>query len=209
MATKLRKTADRALQSPRVIVCEGADEFDVLCWVRTQKRGLTESDVELIDAKGRANLKTMLDDLRSLSGGSDVKLVAVVLDAEERSAADQSLLDDLQTVAQTRGFVLSVHVLPDNDTPGALETLVRKHADRAAPSASCANAWEACMAATAVHRTTAQKDKAWGHVWLAGQGAFHSRLGHAMANNADVRESLPLVIQRFEAVLDEVLNANL
>ncbi|MFW2355977.1 DUF3226 domain-containing protein [Hydrogenophaga sp.] len=208
MASQSPKIADRPLQSPRVIVCEGSDEYDVLNWIR-QRRKLTEEAVELINAEGRTKLKTVLDDLRFQSGGSAVKLVGVVLDAEEKSAADKALLDGLSSVAQAHGFGLSVHVLPDSDSAGALETLVRRHADVQTPAVACANAWELCTAENAEHRTTAQKDKAWSHVWLAGQGAFYSRLGFALANNADVRGRVPAFIEHFEKLLDQVLNTPL
>ncbi len=208
MASKSPKIADRPLQSPRVIVCEGSDEYDVLNWIRKHRK-LTEDVVELINAEGRTKLKTVLDDLRFQSGGSAVKLVGVVLDAEEKSPADRALLEGLSTVAQARGFELSVHVLPDRDSAGALETLVRRHAVVETPAVACANAWEACTAANAEHRTTAQKDKAWGHVWLAGQGEFYSRLGFALANNADVRARVPAVIEHLEKLLDQVLNTPL
>lgn len=205
MTPKLLKTADRALQASRVIVCEGRDEFDILGWVRAQ-RGLSEDDVEILDAKGRANLPTLLGDLRYLSGGSGVELVAVVLDAEERSEKDQALLQRLSVIALDQGFSYLTHVLPNADSAGALETLVRMHADADAPASTCADAWEACLAPAVAARTKAQQDKAWGHVWLAGQGAFHSRLGHALANNADVRDRLPAVIQHFDSLLDQVLS---
>lgn len=208
MTSKLLKTADRPLQAPRVIVCEGRDEFDVLCWIRS-RRGLTEDEVEILDAKGRANLSTLLGDLRYLSGGSDVEVVAVVLDAEERSEADHSLLVRLAAIAQDQGFDYQAHVLPSPDSAGALETLVRMHADADAPASTCADAWENCLTPTVKVRTKAQQDKAWGHVWLAGQGAFHSRLGHALVNNADVRERLPAIIQHFEILLDQVLSTPL
>lgn len=205
MASKLTKIADRPLQSPRVLLCEGSDEYDVLRWIRDQ-RGLTEADVELVDAKGRANLKTVLDDLRSFAGGSGVKHVGVVLDAEEKSAGDNALQDGLNVVAEAHGFDVSLHVLPDGGSAGAFETLVRRHAGLDTPAVACANAWELCTADRAEHRTTAQKDKAWGHVWLAGQGEFYSRLGFALANNADVRDRVPAVIEHFEKLLDQVLN---
>lgn len=208
MASQSPKIADRPLQSPRVIVCEGSDEYDVLNWIR-QQRKLTEGVVELINADGRTRLKTVLDDLRFQSGGSAVKLVGVVLDAEEKSAADRALLEGLEAVAEARGFDLSVHVLPDRDSAGALETLVRRHADQDTPAVGCANAWELCAAENAEHRTTAQKDKAWGHVWLAGQGEFYSRLGFALAKSAVVRGRAPAVIKHFENLLDQVLNTPL
>lgn len=204
MASKLRKTSDRPLQSARVIICEGSDEFDILGWIRAQ-RGLSEDDIEILDAKGRSNLSTLLGDLRYLSGGSDVELVVVVLDAEERSGADQALLQRLGAIAQDQGFGYLPHVLPNPESAGALETLVRMHVDADAPASTCADAWEACLSPAVAARTKAQQDKAWGHVWLAGQGAFHSRLGHALANNAGVRDRLPAVIQHFEKLLDHVL----
>lgn len=208
MTSKSPKIADRPLQSPRVILCEGSDEYDVLNWIRDQ-RGLAETDVELVDAKGRTNLKTVLDDLRSFAGGSGVKNVGVVLDAEEKSAGDNALQDGLHAVAEARGFDMSLHVLPDGESAGAFETLVRRHTDVDALAVACANAWELCTAANAEHRTTAQKDKAWSHVWLAGQGEFYSRLGFALTKNADVRDRVPAVIEHFETLLDEVLNTPL
>jgi len=208
MAARLLKTADRPLQSARVIVCEGADEFDVLTWIRT-RRQMSESDFELIDANGRTNLTTVLGDLRYQSGGSGVKLVAVVLDAEERAPADLDLHEGLQAIAQDNSFLLALHVLPDSNSSGALETLVRRHVDVDAPAVSCADAWEACLAPTAADWTTAQKDKAWGHVWLAGQKAFYSRHGVALTRNSEVREHLSGVVQHFERVIDKVLNTAL
>lgn len=205
MPAKLPKTSDRPLQSPRVIVCEGRDEFDILGWIRAKRR-LSEDDFEILDAKGRTKLPTLLGDLRYLSGGSRVELVAVVLDAEERSPSDQALIQRLGEIAQMQGFQYFLHVLPDADSPGALETLVRSCVDTGNSAASCADAWENCLTPSLEKRTKAQRDKAWGHVWLAGQGAFHSRLGHALANNADVRNRLPDVIQHFEHLLDRVLN---
>ena len=208
MASKLTKISDRPIQSPRVVVCEGTDEFDILKWIRKQQ-GLSENDVEILDAKGRANLPGLVDDLRSSSGGSGIKLVAVVLDAEERSASDQALIQHLVELAQKHGFLHVVHVLPDTDSSGALETLVRRCVDMSNSAATCADAWEACLTPSNEKRTKAQRDKAWGHVWLAGQGAFHSRVGHALANNADVRNLLPDVIRHFECLLDRVLKTPL
>jgi hypothetical protein len=205
MSSKLQKTADRPLQSPRVIVCEGRDEFEILGWIR-ERRGLGEGDVEILDAKGRTNLPILLGDLRFLSGGSDVKLVAVVLDAEELGASDQALLQELATIAQDHLFDYLTRVLPDPDSVGALETLVRRHVSAGDVASGCADAWESCLATTSTSWTAAQKDKAWSHVWLAGQKAFYSRFGIALTQNLDVRERMSGVVQHFEALLDEVLN---
>jgi hypothetical protein len=208
MGTKLAKTADRPLQARSIIVCEGADEYDILFWLRAQ-RGLCEFDVEIMNAQGRNNLKTLVGDLRFMSGGSALELVAVVMDAEEQNQSDQLLLESLKATAQTQNFKVLIEILPDATTSGSLETLVRRHADASAPAFSCADKWELCIQSSPERSTRAQIDKAWGHVWLAGQGAFHSRLGHALANNAGIRKQLPSVLQHFDALLDEVMRSSL
>ena len=208
MVLRLRKIADRPLQSPRVIICEGADEFGIFSWLRSE-RGLGEDRIELIDAKGRTNLATTLDDLRFQSGGTEVQLVAIVLDAEERRPSDLALLTELDDVAKQRGFKHLVFLLPDEDTQGSLETLVRRSADPAEAAAICAESWAECLSIESDTRTQAQKDKAWGHVWLAGQGEIFSRLGFALVKSASVRNSLPDVVGKFNKILDEALTTSL
>lgn len=208
MGTRLAKIADRPLQSRRIIVCEGADEYDILSWLRS-KRELDESDVEIMNAQGRNNLNPLLGDVRFMSGGSDLALVAVVMDAEEQSRQDKLLMESLMAIAQEQQFQVLIHILPDESTAGSLETLIRRHADSNALASSCADKWEACIQSSQERVTRAQADKAWGHVWLASQGAFHSRLGHALANNAEIRKQLPSVLEHFGDLLDEVLRAPL
>lgn len=208
MGTRLAKIADRPLQSRRIIICEGADEYDILFWLRS-KRELGESDVEIMNAQGRNNLNPLLGDVRFMSGGSDLELVAVVLDAEEQSSKDKSLVDNLKATAQAQQIQFLIKILPDAITPGSLETLVRRHADGNVHASNCADKWEACIQSSQEWVTRAQADKAWGHVWLASQGAFHSRIGHALANNAEIRKQLPSVLEHFDALLEEVLRAPL
>lgn len=208
MGTKFSKTVNRPLQSRRIIICEGADEYDILSWLRS-RRGLGESDVEIMNAQGRNNLNPLLGDLRFMSGGSDLELVAVVMDAEEQSRQDTLLKESLMAIAQEQRFQVLIHILPDESSAGSLETLIRRHADASALAFSCADKWEACIQSSQERGTRAQADKAWGHVWLVSQGAFHSRLGHALANNEQIRRQLPAVLQHFDTLLDEVLKAPL
>ena len=79
MASSLK---DRALQSARVLVCEGADEYDIFTLLR-EKRGLKKSDIEFIDAKGRVNIKETIDLMFDESGGSGIRIAGVVLDSED------------------------------------------------------------------------------------------------------------------------------
>lgn len=206
MASTIQKLADRSIQSSRVILCEGADEFDVLMGVRA-RRSLSDSDVEILNAEGRTKLLALLGDLRYVSGGSLVKLVSVVLDAEDQGGRDKTLMEALTTVAEQAGFQMQLHVLPDADSPGSFESLIRRAAAGQSPEADCTDAWAGCVDMTGW--TTAQKDKAWGQVWLASQKMSYHRLGLALKDSAPLRGRIAPVIDHFESLLDEVLQAPL
>lgn len=206
MASTIQRLADRPIQSKRVILCEGKDEVDVLCGIR-QRRNLGDADVEILDAKGRTNLLTLLGDLPYVSGGSQVKLVSVVLDAEDLGGRDRALMDSLAAAAEQAGWVLKLYVLPDANTPGSFESLIRRAATGQSPEATCADAWTGCI--DMAGWTTAQKDKAWSHVWLAGQGLIYQRMGLALQDKPELRGRLATVIQRFDTLLNEVLQTPL
>jgi hypothetical protein len=205
MAKENQSVQDRPLQSARVILCEGADEYDILVWLREQRK-LCEADVEIQNVNGRTKLLKGLGDLRYQSGGSDVRLVYVVLDAEERAGNDQKLLIDLQAEATKFAFTLEIFELPDTVRTGSMETLARDALDTTSKPYQCAEAWHHCLSSSSDARTQAQKDKAWTHVWLAGCGEFYSRLGFAFKSSPDVRAKLSALHQRFEALLQAVLN---
>ena len=204
MTEKNQKTEDRPLQSSRVILCEGADEYDIFIWLR-ENQNLTEFDVEIVDAKGRTNLVSRLGDLPYESGGSNVTLVCVVLDAEERTGNDKKLLKDLENKANEVKLKILCIELPDTQNSGALETLVHTAADNNSKPYQCADAWAKCIDEDSGLKTQAQKDKAWTHVWMAGYGDFYSRLGYAFKSSDSVRQRLLPVQQRFEKILNQVL----
>ena len=56
---------ERAIHASTVIVCEGEDEYDILKCLRT-KRGWTDRDVELQNAKGRTNIRYRIEDTQAL-----------------------------------------------------------------------------------------------------------------------------------------------
>ena len=205
MADVREKMKREPLQSKRVILCEGADEYDLLMWLRDEKK-LTQKDVEILDAKGRDNLPTRLKDLRYESGGSDVQLVCVVLDAEERQGRDEALINDLKTQANAANLQLMIEELPNSTDTGSMETLVRNGCDANTQAYQCADQWEQCLSKVDDARTQAQKDKAWAHVWLAGQGKIYSRIGYAFTDHASVRANLSHLQTRFEAILNRVMH---
>ena len=207
MCETIKTPKNRVLKSPRVILCEGKDETDILVWLRS-KQDYKETDVEVVDACGRENLINKLDILLGATGGTALKLVCVVLDAEERKIADDKLLKDLKAKAASANLCFLSFQLPDNNNKGALETWVRGSiTDNNSKPYQCADSWEQCLGKENDPQTQAQRDKAWLHVWLAGHGHDHiySRLGFAFTKNASIREKLPVIQTQFEAILNQVL----
>ena len=207
MSETIQTSKNRVLKSPRVILCEGKDETDILVWLRS-KQGYNETNVEVVDAGGRENLINQLNNLRSATGGTGLKLVCVVLDAEERKDADTKLLQDLNAETTSANLCFLSFQLPDNNNKGALETWVRGSiTDNNSKPYQCADSWEQCLGKENDPQTQAQRDKAWLHVWLAGHGHDHiySRLGFAFTKNASIREKLPVIQTQFEAILNQVL----
>jgi hypothetical protein len=194
---------DRALQSARVLVCEGADEYDIFTLLR-EKRGLKKSDIELIDAKGRINIKETVDLMFDESGGSGIRIAGVVLDSEDNLTDTDKLLSELQTTINNRARFIS-YQLPDKEKLGALETLIRRAIPSESAGAACANQWEACIQNN--DQTQAQKDKAWLQVWLTQRtkGSAYSRIGYAIKRNSDIRDELATALKPLEEIFDSIL----
>jgi hypothetical protein len=59
--------------------------------------------------------------------------------------------------------------------------------------------------------TQAQRDKAWLQVWLTHRtrDTAYSRIGYALAKNADLRDELNTALNPLRQVLRDVLSANL
>ena len=219
-APKLSKASqptlkNRPLESPRVIVCEGADEADILSLLRDEL-GLTEADVEIVDAKGRQHLLSCCDDQFYRSGGSDIRLMAVVLDSEDDLAQTQALVASLRAKVGERAR-LQFFQLPRHDQTGALETLIRAAIPPDSPGHACATQWAQCVESDPgiplnYQKTTqAQRDKAWLQVWLTHRtrDTAYSRIGYALGKNADLRDELKAALDPLRQVLSDVLGANL
>ena len=92
----MAKLQNRPLESPRVIVCEGADEADILILLRREIQK-TEADVEIVNAEGRQHLVAFCGDQLKASGGSSIRLMAVVLDSEDDLQQTQALIASIRT----------------------------------------------------------------------------------------------------------------
>ena len=195
---------DRALQSARVLVCEGADEYDIFTLLR-EKRGLKKSDIELIDAKGRINIKETIDLMFDESGGSSIRIAGVILDSEDNLTDTEELLSEIKTLVNNNNKRFVSYQLPDKEKLGALETLIRRAIPSDSAGAACANQWEACIQNN--DQTQAQKDKAWLQVWLTQRtkGSAYSRIGYAIKMNSDIRDELATALKPLEEIFDSIL----
>lgn len=195
---------DRALQSARVLVCEGADEYDIFTLLR-EKRGLKKSDIELIDAKGRINIKETIDLMFDESGGSSIRIAGVILDSEDNLTDTEELLSEIKTLVNNNNKRFVSYQLPDKEKLGALETLIRRAIPSESAGAACANQWEACIQND--DQTQAQKDKAWLQIWLTARikGSAYSRIGYAIKRNSDIRDELATALKPLEEIFDSIL----
>lgn len=212
MTEPTKSTRNRPLESVRLLVCEGADEFDLLTLLRNE-RGLGESDLEIVNAGGRQNLLDTVDDQFYRSGGSAIRLLGLVLDSEDDLQDTQRLVAAIRATVGTRA-TLVVYQLPDESTPGALETLIRQAIAAQSPGAACANQWEACQKAEladGVHKTQAQRDKAWLQVWLTQRtrDTAYSRIGYAIEKNKALRQELDPAMLPLKNILDQILHSPL
>ena len=208
MAELNKPLKNRPLESARILVCEGSDEFDLFTLLRNE-RGLGESDLEVVDAGGRQNLLETVDDQFYRSGGSAIRLIGLVLDSEDDLQDTQSLLHAIRAKVGLRAQLMSSQ-LPDATTPGALETLIRQAIPKKSPGATCANQWEACLQPELTaqgQKTQAQKDKAWLQVWLTQRtrDTAYSRIGYAIKKNTQLREELDRALQPLKDFLDQLL----
>ncbi|MDP2095102.1 MAG: hypothetical protein Q8K50_14610 [Hydrogenophaga sp.] len=211
----MAKLQNRPLESPRIIVCEGADESDILSLLRNEQ-GLTEADVEIVNAEGRQHLVAFCGDQLKSSGGSDIRLMVVVLDNEDDLAQTQALIENIRAQVPNR-VRLQFFQLPHPDQPGALETLIRAAIPPQSPGHACATQWAQCVESDTdippSHQKTtkAQRDKAWLQVWLTHRtrDTAYSRIGYALAKNADLRDELNTALNPLRQVLRDVLSAPL
>jgi hypothetical protein len=194
-----------------MILCEGADEERLFLMLR-KERGLTELDVEIVNAGGRENIQRKWSDVLVQSGGSGIRYVAVVLDSEDDPKATHQW--GLDFSARNKGPLLDVDVfqIPATEQAGSLETLIRQAIPPDSVGSQCATQWELCAQANAATQfaTLARKDKAWLQVWLTHRTtSTASSVGYAIANdksaNKSLRQELNAALAPLQKILDSVL----
>lgn len=174
------------------------------CKLMTSEIGSPCTEHQVIDVGGKNQFKRQLGALTTRIRESSVGSVGVLRDADENATgAFQSVADALGAMGfakpTSRGEVVAsqprvgVFVMPDGQSPGALEALCRQSvAD--SPAGLCVEEYMHCLTErdgweATTRSSTAQKDKAFVHAYLAsrrnpvvrtGEGALQGvwDLGH-------------------------------
>jgi len=167
------------LQKPGLLLGEGKDEVEFFGALLTEM-GLIDQ-VQVLDYGGAAKLKTFLADLVQLPGFEKINGIAVTRDADEDAASARTSLESILKASPVSGLVGERHfVLPDNESPGALEALWLESLEKS-PLASCVNDFFECAEAKGWRpsQTFAKNDKARAQLFIATKDTPNERFGMA------------------------------
>lgn len=173
------------IEKDRLLLVEGRDEvnlFDVL--IRRRFGEKRRSEIQVIDAGGRDrfpnNLRAIKAEARS------VRAIGAVRDADDNAGgAFQSIRDHLcdagyEPPAAHGGFsdakpIVGVFIVPDGNTPGAIETLCKRSREGDTVS-GCVEDYLSCLDGRGVTRS-GNRDKSFAHVYLAATDDPVARVG--------------------------------
>ncbi|MGS1035816.1 DUF3226 domain-containing protein [Burkholderia glumae] len=121
------------LKKPKLLLVEGKDEIS---FIGALLRAMDISDIQLWDAKGKAKMHQALGAVRFAPGFESVTSIGVIRDADENA---KGAFDSVKASFVAHGYPVpqrvgeratkdtlsaSVFILPGDDAPGMLETLV-------------------------------------------------------------------------------------
>ena len=143
---------NRSIQLSKVMLGEGQDEvyfFDALL------RQLQITDIEVREVGGKEQFKNKLPALTRMTGFSDVKTLAVILDADDnvdaafkravRILADENLEPPKQPNQFSEGNPrIGIFIMPDNSKKGMLEDLCLKTVENK-PAMECVDTFIECI----------------------------------------------------------------
>ena len=124
----------------------------------------TKFDVEAIG--GYDNLKPFIKGFNDRPNAANVKVLAAIVDADEHPQLRNTDVDTLLQTVRTKELLTDHLLLPDNQTSGALESLVLKTLSR--KDLACASQYVGCAASISA-LNQAQTDKLSLYAWTSQQ----------------------------------------
>ena len=180
------------IEKDRLLLVEGRDEvnlFDAL--IRRRFGEERRSEIQVIDAGGRDRFPGNLNAITLAS--RNVRAVGAVRDADDDAGgAFRSVCDHLRNAgyappAAHGGFsdatpAVGVFIVPDGDTPGAVETLCRRSREGDAVS-GCVEGYMSCLHEHEAMRS-GNRDKTFAHAYLAATDDPVARVGEGALQGA-------------------------
>jgi hypothetical protein len=151
-----------SITAPVLLLVEGKDEKDICEILLESIDPNFEQRIDLQHANGGSDLLTSATAIEVLSGFSQLKSIAILVDAEdsplETSKKWSSFRDDFLRRYPTRQC--QILVLPSSQEKGSLETVFLKSLDQATNViAGCAMGFVSCVGEHGSLSTQARKDK--------------------------------------------------
>ena len=176
----------------RLLLVEGRDEVNLFgALIRHRFGGERRSEIQVVDAGGRDRFPGNLNAVALAS--RNVRAVGAVRDADDDAGgAFRSVCGHLSNAgyeppAAHGGFsdatpAVGVFIVPDGDTPGAIETLCRRSREGDAVS-GCVEGYMSCLDERGAMRS-GNRDKTFAHAYLAATDDPVARVGEGALQGA-------------------------
>ncbi len=169
------------ITKPGVLLCEGQDE---VVFFEAWFSELGIADVQVVPYDGKTQLAQFLADLTKIPGQSAVKQMAIIRDADDNAqGAIESVHGAIAAAPEAiRALSPTSFILPDNASPGALESLwLSSMAGH--PMATCVEEFFRCIEGKGWKPSLShsKNDKARAQLWIATKDIPNARFGHVAA----------------------------
>ena len=197
----------------RLLLVEGRDEVNLFgALIRHRFGGERQSEIQVIDAGGRDRFPSNLNTIALMA--RNVLAIGAVRDADDDAGgAFQSICDHLcnagyEPPTAHGGFsdakpTVGVFIVPDGNTPGAIETLCKRSREGDAVS-GCVEDYMSCLDGRGVIRS-GKRDKTFAHAYLAAMDDPVARVGEGALR--DVWDFDSNAFADLSAFLRELLSA--
>ena len=178
----------------RLLLVEGRDEANLFdAFIEHRFGGERRSEIQIIAAGGKNKFSGNLNAIARASRNVRVRAIGAVRDADDDAGgAFRSVCDHLSNAgyeppAAHGGLsdatpAVGVFIVPDGDTPGAVETLCRRSREGDAVS-GCVEGYMSCLHEHGAMRS-GNRDKTFAHAYLAATDDPVARVGEGALQGA-------------------------
>ena len=185
------------IEKDRLLLVEGRDEANLfgalIEHLEHRLDGERWSEIQVIDAGGKNKFPNNLRAIKAGAEARDVQAIGAVRDADDDAGgAFRSVCGHLSNAgyappAAHGGFsgatpAVGVFIVPDGDTPGAVETLCRRSREGDAVS-GCVEDYMSCLDRRGAMRS-GNRDKTFAHAYLAATDDPVARVGEGALRGA-------------------------